>query len=60
MNRPNLTIFVLGLLLISVLAPFAGLAPLMLLLLLAAAVWFISGFWQTLTNKPETDVADEP
>ncbi|NJN02450.1 MAG: hypothetical protein HC816_08260 [Leptolyngbyaceae cyanobacterium RM1_1_2] len=60
MNRPNLTIFVFGLLLMSLLAPFAGLAPLLLLLLLTAAVWFARSLWQILTNQPESDIAEKP
>lgn len=44
-----------GLLLMLVLAPFAGFAPLLLVLLIVAAYWFFSSILQVLiTGKSET------
>ncbi|NEQ33963.1 MAG: hypothetical protein F6K04_23730 [Leptolyngbya sp. SIO4C5] len=59
MDRPNLKIFVFGLLLLSVLAPFAGLAPLLLILFLAVFVWIIRGLWQALTAPTASENIEE-
>lgn len=47
-----------GLLLMLVLAPFAGFAPLLLVLLVAGVYWFLSSIFQILIfgkSKPESD-----
>lgn len=41
MNNPIIKLLLIGLLMMLLLAPFAGLAPLMLLLLGLGACWFI-------------------
>lgn len=41
MNNPLIRILLIGLLMLTIVAPFAGLAPLMLLLLGLGVWWFI-------------------
>lgn len=48
MNRNLATILLVSLLLLFLLAPFAGLAPLMLLLLVAGVVWVVGSLLQVL------------
>ena len=48
MNNIWYRVILLGLILTLILAPFAGFAPLLLVLLIASIYWFISSLVQTL------------
>ena len=48
MNNIWYRVIFLGLILMLILAPFAGFAPLLLVLLVASIYWFISSLVQTL------------
>lgn len=53
MNRNLTTILLVALLLLFLLAPFAGLAPLMLLLLVAGVIWGVGSLLQVLVFGEE-------
>jgi len=53
MNNPLIRLILIGLLLITVVAPFAGLAPLMLFLLGLGVCWF---FWSLVEAFFKADV----
>lgn len=57
MNNPLIQILLISLLLITIVAPFAGLAPLMLLLLGLGAWWFI---WSLVEAFFKADVEKRP
>lgn len=54
MNEFWYKVTIFGLLLMFVLAPFAGFAPLLLIILMAGTYWFFAPVIQALFNKSET------
>ena len=57
MNNPLYKLVLLGLLLMFVLAPFAGFAPLLLVLLVAGVYWFIAPIVQAFFYGEQREIS---